>query len=396
MSFPTFSGSSRRPRNVNMSGQKNLNPFAAASWSPSASSGASKTVADAQAERRQRQQERDKLKAAESIQRTWRGHRVRRTLRDERRTAFDKLYRNPEYTNQELRSSEALYLTVSALDPNRPDDRQRLQIFAQDLEASDCAALTSASTAQIRKLVKQLLVVLKRYEVPLPMGQAGSAGCFTDSSHSSLNNDEVPRSILLPLVTICQKRLEAVEDSLDTLYGVVGRFCQNEDIKDPRSLELLEQAILIPILGSSGQRASRAFAMCFLTQPNLKLFEANVTAFAERVDVEKISAAIVEAYSAGWATPQPPDVRLWLLAHFIALGNSKKDVSLGSSYLNAMYIQLSSLHVELKKYHIGQGPTSGTDSSSKPQKQLPPFIEKAIESLVARDEISHILEKFTT
>lgn len=165
MSFPTFSGNSKRPRNVNMSGQKNLNPFAAASWSPSASSGASKTVADAQAERRQRQQERDKLKAAESIQRTWRGHRTRRSLRDERRAALDELYRNTACTNSEQRSSEALHLTVTTLDPTRPDDQERLHLFAQDLEASDCAALTSASAVQLRKLVNQLLVVLKRYEL---------------------------------------------------------------------------------------------------------------------------------------------------------------------------------------------------------------------------------------
>lgn len=163
MSFPTFSGSSRRPRNVNMSGQKNLNPFAATSWTPSAASTASKTVADAQAERRQRQQERDKLRAAESIQRTWRGHRVRRGLRDERRAAFDELYHDAAYSDQGLRASKALQLVVTTLAPTRSDDRKRLQEFARDLEESDCAALRSASTVQIKRLVQQLLVLLKRY-----------------------------------------------------------------------------------------------------------------------------------------------------------------------------------------------------------------------------------------
>lgn len=164
MSFPTFSGSSRRPRNVNMSGQKNLNPFAATSWTPAAVSSASKTVAGAQAERRQRQQERDRLKATESIQRVWRGHRVRRTLRDERRTAFDKLYHDATCSDQERRSSEALQMVVMTLDPTRPDDRKRLQDFAEDLGHTDCAAVTSASTTQLRKLAHQLLVLLQRYE----------------------------------------------------------------------------------------------------------------------------------------------------------------------------------------------------------------------------------------
>lgn len=181
MSFPTFSGSSRRPRNVNMSGQKSLNPFAATSWTPSAASTASKTVADAQAERRQRQQERDKLKATESIQRTWRGHRVRRSLRDERRAAFDKLYQDAAYSDQGIRASEALQLVVTTLDPTRSDDQKRLQEFSRDLGQSDCAALTSASTAQIRRLAQQLLVLLKRYGTHAQESLFDSRTPITDS-----------------------------------------------------------------------------------------------------------------------------------------------------------------------------------------------------------------------
>lgn len=163
MSFPTFSGSSRRPRNVNMSGQKNTNPFAATSWTPSASSSASKTVAGAQAERRQRQQEREKLKAAESIQRTWRGHRVRRDLRDERRAAFDELYGNAASSKPGSRASEALQVVVTTLDPKRSDDQKRLELFARDLDESDCSPLAKASTAQVEKLVQQMLALLTRY-----------------------------------------------------------------------------------------------------------------------------------------------------------------------------------------------------------------------------------------
>ncbi|KAK7742272.1 ubiquitin-protein ligase (E3) [Cytospora paraplurivora] len=118
--FPTFSGSSRRPRNVNMSGQKKMNPFAATSWTPSNASSASKTVADAQAERNKRQLERDKLKAAQSIQRIWRGHRSRRTLKDERRQALDALYGDISHSDSRTRAAEALPLVVAALDPEYP------------------------------------------------------------------------------------------------------------------------------------------------------------------------------------------------------------------------------------------------------------------------------------
>lgn len=198
----------------------------------------------------------------------------------------------------------------------------------------------------------------------------------------------------MPIIEILGTSFEATQDILDSLYGTIGKYCRNGNIKDTKSLSLLEQAILVPISHGTGRPASNAFALCFLTQPNLELFEGNVSAFAERVNTENISAAIVEAYATGWASTQSTDARLWLLAHFIALGNNRKDLSPGPSYLNALYVQLSSLHGELKKYHIGQGPKFPADSGSS-KKRLPSFIEKAIESLVEKDEISNILEKFT-
>lgn len=181
---------------------------------------------------------------------------------------------------------------------------------------------------------------------------------------------------------------------MDHLYSVLGKYCQNGDIKDTESLGLLERAILTPIAKDAGARASRSFALYFLPLPNLDLFEGNVPAFANKVDVEKVSAAIVEAYTTGWAVSQTAEARLWLLAHFIALGSAKQHTSLAPSYLNAMYIQLSSVHAELKRHHIGQGPLS-SDATDAPREKAPAFIERAVESLVARDEISHIMERFT-
>ncbi|KUI69701.1 hypothetical protein VM1G_05521 [Cytospora mali] len=373
--FPTFSGSSRRPRNVNMSGQKKMNPFAATSWTPSNASSASKTVADAQAERNKRQLERDKLKAAQSIQRTWRGHRSRETLKNERRHALDVLYADASLSDPQIRASEALPLIVSALDPRKSADRTRLERFAQDLINSKCSLVKSeltSHTSQIKRLTNLLLAFLQ-----------------------SSVNDHVSPLIFVPIIEILGTRFDAAQDSLDSLYDVIGKYCRNGNIKDEESLSLLEQAILVPLSQDTGRRASNSFALCFLTQPNLELFEGNVSAFAERVNTEKVSAAIVEAYANGWASAQPTDARLWLLAHFIALGNGRKGSSPAPSYLNALYIQLSGLYGDLKKYHIGQVSNSSTDSGNS-KKHLPPFIEGTIESLVEKDEISHILEKFTS
>ncbi|KAM0525755.1 hypothetical protein ACHAPE_000466 [Trichoderma viride] len=91
--FSTFTGSSRRPRNVNLSGQTS-NPFSNTTWSPSAASNATKTVSDAQADREKRQVERRRLKAASQIQKTWRGYRSRSTLKEQRRNDFDLVYKS--------------------------------------------------------------------------------------------------------------------------------------------------------------------------------------------------------------------------------------------------------------------------------------------------------------
>lgn len=74
--FQTFSGSSRRPRQVNLSGS-NQNPFKKSA------------VAAAQEERAQRQHERDRLQAAKLLQRTWRGHTVRRNVNNGLRQVWD-------------------------------------------------------------------------------------------------------------------------------------------------------------------------------------------------------------------------------------------------------------------------------------------------------------------
>lgn len=73
--YPSFTGSSRRPRQVNLSGRRS-NPFAA--------------VAEAQQERGKRQKERDRLNAARVIQRSWKGHKSRENVKAVIRREFDE------------------------------------------------------------------------------------------------------------------------------------------------------------------------------------------------------------------------------------------------------------------------------------------------------------------
>lgn len=123
--FSTFTGNSRRPRNVNLSGQRStaVGPF-----------GASKTVSHAQAERYQRQLERLRQAASKTIQRTWRGHRTRQSLRKSRRAAFDELY-----SSRDCAPSwpvTALPLILYFFDSRDLGDVRRLTMLTKDIESS--------------------------------------------------------------------------------------------------------------------------------------------------------------------------------------------------------------------------------------------------------------------
>lgn len=73
--YQSFTGSTRRPRQVNLSG-RSTNPFA--STSTSSTPGSASAVASAHADRLARQNQRSRLQASSRIQRTWRGHSARR------------------------------------------------------------------------------------------------------------------------------------------------------------------------------------------------------------------------------------------------------------------------------------------------------------------------------
>lgn len=83
--FQSFTGSSRKPRQVNLSG-RSPNPFA----SVGAPSGPQNTLANAQQNRLARQIERDRLNAARLLQRTWRGYRSRKAANQVLRANWDE------------------------------------------------------------------------------------------------------------------------------------------------------------------------------------------------------------------------------------------------------------------------------------------------------------------
>ncbi|MCJ1244029.1 hypothetical protein MMC30_001226 [Trapelia coarctata] len=136
--FQTFTGNSRRPRQVNLSGRNN-NPFAAVSGAPTSRAplNSQDALAHAQQERRARQQERDRLQAAKTLQRTWRGHRSRKAMSTNYRQEWDfregitnpkLMTREGHYTSAEEALAQLRLFTHFA-SPADPLDVRRMQRF---------------------------------------------------------------------------------------------------------------------------------------------------------------------------------------------------------------------------------------------------------------------------
>jgi ubiquitin-protein ligase E3 C len=93
--IPTFTGSGKRARNINLSGRPISNPFAAKTSNPFAATsstapGSQTAIAAAQQDRIVRQRERERLQGASKIQKTWRDFDGRRKKREERRREWDR------------------------------------------------------------------------------------------------------------------------------------------------------------------------------------------------------------------------------------------------------------------------------------------------------------------
>ena len=157
--FSTFSGNSRRPRQVNLSGH-NPNPFASNTWgSPSTTQ---QTVAGAQQERQQRQLEREKLNASKRIQRIWRGHKVRKDLADGQRRLWDQAEASRGSSDPSVLVEQLRFL-VLFYNSRQPQDLKRLVSLSRRISAAGCIEFLATQQVQTKlpKLANYALEALQ-------------------------------------------------------------------------------------------------------------------------------------------------------------------------------------------------------------------------------------------
>ncbi|RFU31671.1 hypothetical protein B7463_g4672, partial [Scytalidium lignicola] len=381
--FQTFSGSSRRPRQVNLSGQ-NLNPFAASSWTPTAS-GTQKTLANAHQERQQRQQERERLDASKRIQKVWRGHKTRRDLADERRRLWDDNVIQSSPDSEPLTTLvEGLPLLVAFFNPRNNDDRQRLLDLSQRISALGYQQFFSNTNVQSKllPLSRCILQALQIFE--------------TDSL----------ASFLRLLVQIIDARRDIFPQISDQYYDLLSSLFTNQShLNIDKSLLL--QAVVCPLIHYTGLDnndslsfiAYTAFALHFLVTPNLSDFFGGLNHLARYVDVTLLSSALVRLFASNSVEQTTALSRLWLLAQFICIHRLQRGNDQEPQFLRALSSALSRCSEDIIG-HLDSGEpetitdSQGDDSGNDALPTLPSFIKDEISSLVNQESITGLLAKF--
>jgi ubiquitin-protein ligase E3 C len=373
--FSTFTGNPRRPRNVNLSGQV-ANPFAGTSWTPSSASNATKTVSDAQAEREKRQLERQRQKAAGHIQRTWRGHRTRRNVADDRRTAFDSLYRSNTTLSSHERIRSALPLVLSfARRVQGSSDLERVLLFVRDCNHSDIRhTFTRIHPSRIEKLAHILVTAL-------------------NVAHRQNNAHAEQLSSLFVLLTgLVDLFPTAIVSSMEDYFTVLARVCQSATAQ-----ECLREVIasLNAVLTNGTESAYQAFAYRFLTVESLIVFENNIASFATVVHLEQLSDTIIEYCSSSKTSPSN-DEMLWALAHFIHLGQNSLNTR-NLAHLNALLTQISALSSDISSRLQLKSSLSESDDAELVQLYQPfeTYISTQLMCLVDDTGIIRLLTNFS-
>ena len=387
--FQTFTGASRKPRNVNLSGRTN-NPFAAiiSSQIPTAPTSSQNAIAHAQQERRARQQERERLQAAKTLQRTWRGHKSRKEVKSryrqewdyrERVAAGDATGRVRGYRTEE-EALEQLRLLGQFASPRDGEDILRIRRCAENILAMD--------PLSIEHLASQ-----HRWRYPLTRVAQVVARMLEQKNRKDSISEDTAEILLKFLTKIARGTVGEMAWDADFYYGAFRSFLETSDFLrlagSGRFGPLIKDAVLALLKSGndSGTSAYEGFAHEILTIPQLSDY-LDFGTLAKSLDSEMLTKALNRLLSSEVGGRQiksrSKEQLLWLLTHYIVihrLGTADRTASKrpDSDYITVVSSLLSQLAEEI---------SSRMSGSPNP---LPVFVESEISSLLNQESIASLL-----
>lgn len=417
--FQSFTGSSRRPRQVNLSGRTN-NPFAAFPGnSPSRpaphASNPQSAVAIAQQERMQRQRDRDKQNAVRVIQRVWRGDSSRRATHNEWRLQWDTNERVMTDAMDVAVGNEAgsgnmtfpsrrpapyatadqclgqLRLLVQFVSARKQDDVSRLVYFVDAFEQTLRTLPTIATEGEWTKLLKRLALAVLR-------------------ALNSASTSSVPFSAIEPLLRgavflaeLIPKQMAVIADSyydamafLTTKLSDMDASNSREFILSPESIKKAVLALLTPIT-SETMSAYESFAISYLTIPDLERHLGKLDDLADQINYRMLALAVssrLKSTAKGSRTLDDMQARTWLFSYLIffhrhALG--------GEAFVRPPELEFVSVISDLltsTATHLMQGleaeDPSDLDSPAS-VRPLHPFIKEQLTGLVNQSSVTGLL-----
>jgi ubiquitin-protein ligase E3 C len=407
--FTSFTGSTRRPRQVNLSGRK-TNPFG----TPSTGAGSQAAVDRAQQERAQRQRERDTLNAAKKIQRVWRGHASRRRVADILREEWDTAEKAecgtiacPLYDESQALLQLQRLLRFASI--RNEQDIERIRHFGDRLQSTveqgERYEDASWPTAYLR-YEKLLLATLQQ------KNKGSTSWWDIRNEHGSGTLVGILQFVAaqIPSETSQQAKIyyQTLAETVSKIGPTItGSSSSSKETTDWQSWRLLLRSVVTPLKAVTGYTldAYEAFGQIFLTLPLLcsesasPLIQKFRDSLAEEINYKLLASALATLFKTTSLQTHPqlkhPKSRLRLLGLFIYFHrfshnfNSPEVYAVHQDFVSVVSLLLNSLPVSI----LGEEDSviDLTDKEDLSMETATMFLKEQVQSLVNQEGIGSLL-----
>ncbi|OAL34163.1 hypothetical protein AYO20_06618 [Fonsecaea nubica] len=405
----SFTGSGRKPRQVNLSGRTHTNPWASLPKpGHSTAPAASNTVAQAQAERAKRQQERERYNATKTLQRLWRGHASRRKQKSQWRQEWDKneQQRLGESSRVDYQSLVNAGATIPAYDNSLQILLQlrlllRFQEFRRGRPRDDMDLLRLLYFGEALDHTLGSLRVELNDSWRSNLSRLGLVEvCHLKSIISDhTQHDRIsygPR--LLRMIAMLAEYIpdEIARDSI-IYFEVIDLALRRQEEERWRRCSVDAVAALLKSSSTQKRMAYAAFAAKFLTKDSFSGSNDTLKELSFSLSLRELTQAITEELEnmdrTGKHTLTPTQL-LWQLAHLICIHDILHEGYAGqSTYLEAVSALLGECANEVaERIELTDQPMLNSGNRSAPE-PLPAFVKDMITKLPEQDNLRAILKE---
>ncbi|EGE85603.1 hypothetical protein RJZ56_006866 [Blastomyces dermatitidis] len=398
--FQSFTGKVRRPRQVNLSNRPTIPSTHSSGRHGSAGQGPQATLALAQQERRQRRLDRERLQASRILQRTWRGYKARKAIKDAWRIEWDNVERNRgsdvipgsdvgapvwmgslrPYTNPTdcLSQLRKLLRFVSIKDQ---DDWSRLSYFAKSFQMT----------------LEEAPVLQPDGEWPLTLGRLGGVAlqflAIIPSSIPSLSLVNDLLQLISFLSTLIPTQMTRQAEQYYSALAAIALNLQSSPLNTSQTRDMVVKSVLALLqpITSETLDAYGWFGRVFLTIPSLDRHLGALGDLATGINYKLLASAIdshILPFADFFLQSTDVDKRLWLLSYFIFFHRHAQGNGVVKQAPETLFVKVVSGLL---------GPVSGDisrrlDGEEKSQARLlPPFVRNQLLTLVDQHSITHLL-----